>query len=58
MEQLEDNLYSLTIADMRSYYGIPAAETIEKLAFVFRSDVENAEGYFLEQKMPTALTFL
>ncbi|MBZ0243126.1 MAG: hypothetical protein K8F24_07930, partial [Bacteroidales bacterium] len=50
MERLEDNVYSLTIADMRSYYGIPAAETIEKLAFVFRSDVENADGNFLEQK--------
>lgn len=50
LERLEDNIYSLTIADMRSYYGIPATESIEKLAFVFRSDVENADGNFLEQK--------
>jgi hypothetical protein len=48
--RLEDNLYSLTISDIRSYYGVPAAEQIQKMAFVFRSDVEQDGGYYLEQK--------
>jgi 1,4-alpha-glucan branching enzyme len=48
--RIEDNLYSLTISDIRQYYGVPSSEQILKLAFVFRSDVEQPGGYYLEHK--------
>ena len=48
--RINDNLYSLSISDIRQYYGVPANEQILKLAFVFRSDVEQPGGYFLEHK--------
>lgn len=38
------NLYSLYIGDIRTYYGIPATETIKKLAFVFRTADKSKEG--------------
>jgi len=50
MERLEDNLYSLTINDIESYYGVPASETVEQLAFVFRGGEETPDGYYPEQK--------
>lgn len=31
------NLYSLNIGNIRSFYGIPAGETVLRLAFVFRN---------------------
>lgn len=50
LERITANLYSLTIDNIRTYYGVPAAEQIEKLSFVFRSDEETPEGYYLEHK--------
>jgi glycosidase len=47
---LSSNLYSLKIApNVRSFYGVPTSETIEKLAFVFRSAAE-VNGSYLEGK--------
>lgn len=44
------NLYHLTISpSIRGYYGVPAAETILKMAFVFRSAVQ-VNGAWLEGK--------
>lgn len=38
MTRIAADLYTLTIGpDIRSYYGVPHNETIEKIAFVFRS---------------------
>jgi 1,4-alpha-glucan branching enzyme len=37
LERIEPNLYRLVIPDIRAYYNVPANETIQKLAFVFRS---------------------
>ena len=39
-----ENLYSLYIGDIRSYYGVPANQTITKLAFVFRTADKSLEG--------------
>lgn len=50
LTRIGDNVYSLTINDIRSFYSVPASEQIKKLAFVFRSDVEEAGGYYLEHK--------
>lgn len=50
LTRIEDNLYSISIPNIRQFYGVAAAETILKLAFVFRSDVEQPGGYYLEQK--------
>ena len=41
MTPLGNNLYQITLTpSIREFYGVPAGETIEKLAFVFR----NADG--------------
>lgn len=37
LERVEPNLYKLVIPDIRAYYNVPANETIQKMAFVFRS---------------------
>ncbi|MDR4987500.1 MAG: alpha-amylase family glycosyl hydrolase [Bacteroidales bacterium] len=50
MLRLEDNLYSLSMDSPREFYGVPASEQIERLAFVFRSDEEHPDGYYLEHK--------
>ncbi|MBS4013609.1 MAG: T9SS type A sorting domain-containing protein [Bacteroidetes bacterium] len=50
LQRLGPNLYSLYIEDIREYYDVPAAEDILKLAFVFRSDLPTAGGYYLEHK--------
>src|ERR1700722_5221316 len=34
---LGNNKYSFTIPDIRSYYGVPAAETILRVAILFRN---------------------
>jgi 1,4-alpha-glucan branching enzyme len=47
---IDDNTYSLTISNIRTFYGVPAAEQIKKLAFVFRSATEQTGGYYLEHK--------
>jgi len=38
------NLWTLTIADIREFYGVPAGETIEKLKFVFHASPGSQEG--------------
>lgn len=46
LERLDDNLYELSIDHIRDYYGVPAGESIEKLAMVFRSgEPVNGEQY-------------
>ena len=50
LTRLDDNLYSLTIPNIRDYYGVPMAEQIRKLAFVFRGAEEEPEGYYREHK--------
>ena len=39
-----ENLYSLYIGNIRTYYGVPANVTIKKLAFVFRTADKSKEG--------------
>ncbi len=50
LQRLGPNMYSLYIEDIREYYNVPTAEDILKLAFVFRSDEETIDGYYLEHK--------
>ena len=38
LTRISDNLYSLSIPDIRAYYGVPSGETILKMVMVFRSD--------------------
>lgn len=38
LNRIGTNVYSLTMADIRAYYGVPAGETIRKMVMVFRSD--------------------
>ena len=38
------NVYTLSIPDIASYYGVRATETVKKLAFVFRSSDSNKQG--------------
>lgn len=38
------NLWTITIPDIREFYGVPTGETIEKLTFVFHSTGVPAEG--------------
>jgi len=50
LTRIATDTYTLSITpNIRSFYGVPAAETIEKMAFVFRSDVK-INGNFLEGK--------
>ena len=44
MTYVSENLYSLNIGNIRNYYGVPASETITKLAFVFRTADKSKEG--------------
>ncbi len=50
MTRIDDNLYSITFSNIRTYYGVPASEEIHYMAFVFRSGEEQPGGYYLEQK--------
>lgn len=50
MTRLSDNLYSLQIDDIRAYYGVPSAESILKMAFVFRGGEPAAWGGYPEHK--------
>ncbi len=53
MVKIGNNLWQLTISpSIRDYYGVPANETIEKMAFVFRSESE-VNGQWLEGKTET-----
>lgn len=38
LSRITANTYSLSIADIRTYYGVPPSETILKMVMVFRSD--------------------
>jgi len=45
MTRTAPNLYTLEITpDIRSFYGVPAGETIKQMAFVFRSADRTREG--------------
>ncbi len=45
LTKVSDNVYTLTITpDIRTYYGVPEGETVQKMAFVFRSADGSAEG--------------
>ncbi len=45
MTRVSDNLYSLTINDIKEYYGIASTtEVIKQLAFVFRAHDNSLEG--------------
>jgi len=44
MTPLGNNIYTLTIPNIRTYYGVPSGEKILKLAFVFRSSTGSPEG--------------
>ena len=45
MTRIDKNKWSLTITpSVRQYYGVPAAETIKQMAFVFRSSDNKLEG--------------
>jgi 1,4-alpha-glucan branching enzyme len=50
LTRLETNLYSLAINDIRQYYGVPSAEQILKLAFVFRGGEPYPSGGYPEHK--------
>lgn len=50
LTRIDTDTYTLSISpDIRSFYGVPTTETIEKMAFVFRSDVQ-VNGTWLEGK--------
>ncbi len=45
MTKIAANQYTLTLtSSIRAYYGVPAGEVIEKMAFVFRSHDNSKEG--------------
>ena len=45
LTSLGNNKWQLSITpDIRSYYGVPAGETIKKMVFVFRSSDNSKEG--------------
>ena len=50
MTRISDNLYSLQINDIRAYYGVPASESILKMAFVFRGGEPATWGGYPEHK--------
>ncbi|MFZ4520120.1 MAG: alpha-amylase family glycosyl hydrolase [Bacteroidales bacterium] len=50
LARISDNLYSMTIPNIIQYYGVPAGETILKMAFVFRGGVAGTGGNYPEHK--------
>lgn len=44
MTSLGNNKYTLTIPNIRTFYGVPSGEKILKLVFVFRSSTGSPEG--------------
>ncbi len=44
LTKLGNNKATLTISDIRAYYGVPAGEKIMKLCFVFRNPAGTKEG--------------
>lgn len=54
LTKIGTNLYTLAInPNIRAYYGVPASETILKMAFVFRSGVAVSGTSYLEGKTAT-----
>lgn len=57
LTSLGNNMYSMKIKpSIRQYYGVPAGESIQKMAFVFRSGVA-VSGSYLEGKTATGGDF-
>ncbi|KAF0198739.1 MAG: alpha-amylase [Bacteroidetes bacterium] len=50
LTRVDTNLYSLTINNPVAYYNVPPGETIEQLAFVFRSATAQPGGSYIEQR--------
>lgn len=50
LTRIDENTYSLTINNIRTFFGVPTAEQIKKMAFVFRSATEQTGGFYLEHK--------
>jgi 1,4-alpha-glucan branching enzyme len=50
LERLGENLYKLEITSIRSYFGVPTAEQILKVALVFRSGLPVSGTNFREGK--------
>lgn len=50
LTKIDDNLYQLEIASIRSYFGVAATEQILKVAMVFRSDIPVSGTNFREGK--------
>jgi glycosidase len=45
LTRISANIYTLSITpDIRSFYGVPSGETIQQMAFVFRSADQTKEG--------------
>lgn len=44
LSYVSENLWSLSIGDMRTYYGLDEGETVKKIAFVFRTGDNKKEG--------------
>lgn len=44
MTYVEPDVWKLEIGDIRSFYGVPAGETVKQLAFVFRNADGTKEG--------------
>lgn len=44
LTRVSTNLYSLTINDIKEYYGLTAGEVVKQLAFVFRASDNSLEG--------------
>jgi glycosidase len=45
LTRISANIYTLSISpDIRSFYGVPSGETIQQMAFVFRSADQTKEG--------------
>lgn len=44
LSRVSTNLYTFTISDIRSYYGVPDSEDVMRLAMVFRSADNSREG--------------
>lgn len=50
LTRIEPNVYSLSIDNIREYYGLPDGELVLSMAFVFRSAEEQDWGGYLEHK--------
>ncbi len=51
---IDSNMYEMTIPNIREYYSVPDGETIEQMAFVFRSAEPDEYGSYMEAKTAEA----